>query len=307
MRTSLFYHMTAQVLRVLPRKAIGQAIGRIAQWSWPKPLGNVVVRLYTRAFGVNLNESVKEHDFESFDDFFTRSLQDGARPLDPHEQVVVSPADGRIESIERIDQETTTFRVKGALYRVEDLLGEPEESRRYAGGTGCVIYLSPKDYHRVHSPVSGHLVRVHSMEGDYLPVNPIGAPFFKDLLVRNRRVALTIDTPSESRLGRVTVVMVAAMIVGRITVKGFEQRDVPFGLHHVSPPLPIQRGEELGIFHLGSTAVLLLEQSASTHWLCTEGSIRVGGAIAQGEEGAGKPSRIRSKTKGGTQRKNHGA
>ena len=110
--------------------------------------------------------------------------------------------------------------MKGRPYQVDELVGDPEEAKRYEGGTGCVVYLSPRDYHRVHSPVEGAIVSVRSMPGDYYPVNAIGVRHVHNLFVRNRRVAICIDTPPESGLGRVTVVMVAAMVVGRITVTG---------------------------------------------------------------------------------------
>src|SRR5207247_439954 len=100
------------------------------------------------------------------------------------------------------------------------------EAARYEGGGGCVVYLSPRDYHRVHSPVDGQIALVRSMPGDYFPVNRIGMRHVKNLFARNRRVAVAIDTAD---LGRVTVILVAAMIVGRITVTGIDSRDVPFG------------------------------------------------------------------------------
>src|SRR6185503_17417827 len=124
----------------------------------------------------------------------------------------------------------------------------------------CVVYLSPRDYHRVHSPVEGTIVMVRSMPGDYYPVNAIGVRHVHNLFVRNRRVSIAIDTPKESGLGRVTLVMVAAMIVGRITVTGIDARDVPLGDH--APGSKIGRGDELGMFHLGSTVVLFLEPGA---------------------------------------------
>ena len=97
-----------------------------------------------------------------------------------------------------------------------------------------------------------------------------------DLFVRNRRVAIAVDA---KRLGRVTVVMVAAMVVGRITVTGIHARDVPFGVHDVR--IPIGRGDEIGQFHLGSTAVVLLEDSALERWLAPEGAVRYGQAVAE--------------------------
>lgn len=102
-----------------------------------------------------------------------------------------------------------------------------------------------------------------------------------NLFVRNRRVAIAIDTPKETGLGRVTVVMVAAMIVGRITVSGIDARDVPLGLHPYDPPLAVKRGDEIGIFRLGSTAVLFFEPGVVERWTLSGGNVRVGQPLAR--------------------------
>ena len=111
------------------------------------------------------------------------------------------------------------------------------------------------------------------MPGDYYPVNAIGMRHVDNLFCRNRRVAIEID--ADGGLGRVTVVMVVAMIVGRITAIGSDAHDVPFGVHAFDPPLRVARGEELGVFHLGSTAVVLVEPSGRCgegKWLVVRGS-----------------------------------
>jgi len=125
--------------------------------------------------------------------------------------------------------------------------------------------------------VSGTIRRIRSMPGDYYPVNAIGVRHVPNLFCRNRRVSLEID--AEGGLGRVTVVMVVAMIVGRITTVGVESRDVPLGDHVFEPPLAIRRGGELGVFHLGSTAVVLVERRAAGAWVVGEGPVRYGQAL----------------------------
>jgi phosphatidylserine decarboxylase len=271
-----FTYATAQLLRVLPRTRITRAVGRLADYAWPDPVGKAVVKVYCRAYGVALDECRKASGFESFDAFFTRALRDGARPMPDDPNIVVSPADGRVDSIGPIDGRT--FRVKGRPYRLEELLGDDAESRRYDGGAGCVVYLSPRDYHRVHAPVAGTIASVRSMPGDYYPVNAIGVRHVHNLFVRNRRVAIAIDTPN---LGRVAVVMVAAMVVGRITVTGIDDRDVSLGHHTLDPPVKVERGDEIGIFRLGSTAVVLFEPGAVDRWLVGEGPVRFGQAFAE--------------------------
>jgi phosphatidylserine decarboxylase len=275
-------YATAQLLRVLPRQRIGQAIGRLADCPWPAPVGRAIVGLYSRVYDIALEECIEGRDaggWPSFDAFFTRRLRDGAREIDRDPRAVLSPADGRIESMARIE-EGGTFLVKGRRYSVDELVGGAREARRLRGGVGFVVYLSPRDYHRVHAPVSGQIRRIRSMPGDYFPVNAIGMRHVDNLFCRNRRVAIEID--ADGGLGRVTVVMVVAMIVGRITTIGSAARDVPIGLHTFDPPLRVARGEELGVFHLGSTAVVLVEpasQRGDGKWLVAEGPVRYGQAL----------------------------
>lgn len=258
-------------------------MGKLADFEWPDPLGKAVVNLYCRAYDVDLDECRKASGFANFDEFFTRELREGARPLPADAGVVISPADGRVDSLGVLDGRS--FVVKGRPYKVEELVGDDAEAKRYDGGLGCVVYLSPRDYHRVHSPVAGSIATVRSMPGDYYPVNSIGVRHVQNLFVRNRRVAIAVDTPD---LGRVTVVMVAAMVVGRITVSGIDARDVPIGVVDLEPPRKVERGDEIGIFRLGSTAVVFFEKSANLEWAVEEGPIRFGQALARVRAGTGK-------------------
>jgi phosphatidylserine decarboxylase len=270
-------YVTAQFLRVLPRARIGRAVGRLAEQPWSPAIGKAVVSLYSRAYRVPLDEYEAGH-WASFDAFFTRRLRAGLRPLAPNPATVLSPADGRIESTSRID-DSCAFLVKGRPYSVEDLIGDAAEARRYAGGAGFVVYLSPRDYHRVHAPVSGTIHHIRSMPGDYFPVNPVGMRHVRNLFCRNRRVSIEIE--GEGGLGRVAVVMVVAMIVGRITTIGVDAPDVPFGRHTFEEPIAVARGDELGAFHLGSTAVVLVEKFAEGSRLAGEGPVRYGQALLE--------------------------
>jgi phosphatidylserine decarboxylase len=274
-------YATAQILRALPRERIGRTIGRWADRRWSPPLGRAVVRLYSRLYHVELDECLDTGRWASFDAFFTRRLRDGARDVDQDPGAVTSPADGRIEAIGPLAQQGTLV-VKGRPYAVDQLVGDHGEALRFVGGTACVVYLSPRDYHRVHAPVTGTIRRIRSMPGDYFPVNAIGMRHVANLFCRNRRVAIEIDAPLP--LGKVTVVMVVAMMVGRITTVGVDAYDVPFGDHRFDPPLRVARGEEIGVFHLGSTAVVLVEKPAQGSWkICPvgegSGQVRYGQAL----------------------------
>lgn len=281
-------YATAQFLRALPRAHIGRAIGRLADRPWSPKVGRAVVGLYSRLYDVRFDDCAERGGWASFDDFFTRRLRDDAREIDRDPSVVTSPADGRVEAMGPIDR-GGTFVVKGRPYTVGELIDDEVGARRYVGGAGFVVYLSPRDYHRVHAPVGGEVQRVRSTPGDYYPVNAIGMRHVRNLFCRNRRVAIEID--ADGGLGRVTVVMVVAMIVGRITTVGIEARDVPFGDHMFNPPARVERGEEIGVFHLGSTAVVLVEPRAAGTWLVGEGQVRYGQALLRSREasdGAGE-------------------
>jgi len=275
-------YATAQILRVLPRARIGRAIGQLADRRWSGAVGRAVVGLYTRMYDVSLDECVQNGGWANFDEFFTRELRDGAREVDADPTAILSPADGNIESMGPIEVDGT-FVVKGRPYSVAELVGGEQEAARFVGGQGCVVYLSPRDYHRVHAPVGGTIRRIRSMPGDYYPVNAIGMRHVANLFCRNRRVAIEID--GDAQRGRTTVVMVVAMIVGRITTVGIEARDVPLGDHVFDPPLRVARGDEIGIFHLGSTAVLLAEPRRGRDWVVKEGPVRYGQALLRGGAG----------------------
>ena len=265
--------VAAQILRMLPRARISHAVGRLADQPLAPPVERAVVGLYSRVYDVTLDDCAQKSDFRSFDAFFTRTLRKGARIVDPDPGTVVSPADGRVDSMARIDHDAT-FVVKGRPYRVDELVGDRAAADRFRGGAGFVVYLSPRDYHRVHAPIAGEVRCIRSMPGDYYPVNAVGMRHVPGLFCRNRRVAIEID--GGPRVGNVTVVMVVAMIVGRVTTIGVSERDVPLGVHAFDPPLYVERGDEIGVFHLGSTAVVLVEERAAGDWVRGMGPVRYG-------------------------------
>lgn len=252
---SLSTFAAAQILRALPRVHISRAVGRLCDQPIPSGLARAVERAYCRAYRVNMDEA-EGHlgSYPSFDAFFTRPLKNGARRISP--DPIVSPSDGKLSCFGRIDT-GARIHVKGQLYEAGELIGDERDAERYSGGQFAVVYLAPGDYHRVHSPVDGKVTLLRGMPGDLYPVNSIGERYIPRLFVRNNRVAIVIDTPT---LGRVTVVMVGATIVGRISVSAMPGAPaVPPGVHAVEPGFDVARGDEIGMFHLGSTAVVLIE------------------------------------------------
>ena len=248
----------AQILHALPRVRISRAVGRLCDQPLHPLVSRLVTRAYCHAYRVDMEEAtIPTGAFPSFDAFFTRTLKPGMRRVSS--DALVSPSDGELSSAGRIDGAGRIF-VKGQPYDVGELIGDPRDAARYTGGEFAVVYLAPRDYHRVHSPVDGTIGLVRALGGDLYPVNAIGERHVSQLFVRNQRAAIVIDTEG---LGRVTAVMVGAVIVGRITVTGIDAPDVPRGIHTLSPPIRVRKGDEIGIFHLGSTVVLLLEPGLS--------------------------------------------
>jgi phosphatidylserine decarboxylase len=276
--------VAATSLRALPRKRLSRLLGQVARVQAPAAVLRAAVQTYCRVYDVDLSEyEVPPEGFESFDTFFTRGLKPGARPIDRDPDVLLSPADGRIDDIGVIEA-NATFEVKGRPYAVADLLGDAGIGAELEGGQFAVIYLSPRDYHRVHAPVDGPVAALRHIPGTLFPVNSIGVEHVPRLLARNERVAVHQRSPSH---GRVTTVMVGAIGVGRISVS-FDDSVVtndgrPSGLrvYGDAPPF-LGRGDELGVFHLGSTVVLLLGPGTPAQWLTSAGSIvRMGQAIGR--------------------------
>ena len=274
--------LAADSLRVLPRKRISRVLGRVADLGGPAPLVRQAVRTFVRVYGVDLAEAViPDGGFASFQDFFTRRLREGARPVDPDPNVLVSPADGRIEAAGPIDPDAVLM-VKGRPYTVRDLLADDADAARFRGGTFFIVYLSPRDYHRVHSPVTGRVRHARHVPGTLYPVNAIGLEHIPKLFARNERVATFLET---ERFGEVAVVLVGAMGVGRIGVS-FDSletnRGRAGGVRRYGDAAPsLTRGEELGVFHLGSTVIVFVDPDHPLHLRKAAGDrVRVGEAVA---------------------------
>jgi phosphatidylserine decarboxylase len=272
----------AQLLRVLPRTRITRAVGKLVDLELPSAVSRAAVGVYARAYDVNLEEAEPIGGaYRSFDAFFTRRLKEGARAIEAPDGALVAPSDGRLDSYGPVEKDGL-FSIKGRNYRACDLLGDgrdgAEQAERYLGGQFAIIYLSPRDYHRVHAPCDASLRAVRSYPGELFPVNSVSEQHIPNYLGRNRRVAIELET---QQYGLVTVVMVAAMIVGRISVTGIAERDVPFGRHELGGQ-PLRRGDELGIFHLGSTAVLFFEPGACPALTPRLGPVRLGDPLHAG-------------------------
>lgn len=245
----------AQLLRFVPRVRLSRAVGKLCEQELPPKVSDIASAIYARAYGVNLEEAEPiSEPYRSFDAFFTRKLRPGARVI--ADAPIISPSDGKLVSVGDVTPAGEMI-VKGRGYDVAELCGETAAAERYRNGEGCVVYLHPRDYHRVHAPVSGTIGLVRSLPGDLFPVNAIGERHVPKLFVRNQRVVIPIQSPT---FGEVAVILVGATIVGRISTTVLGGGTTPLGEHRVSPPVAVAQGDEVGVFHLGSTVVMLFEK-----------------------------------------------
>ncbi|MBN1654808.1 MAG: phosphatidylserine decarboxylase [Deltaproteobacteria bacterium] len=255
-----FSNLAAASLRVLPRNRISRTLGQLAGIRPPRFVVNRAIEVYSRAYGVDLSEiEIPEGGFDSFDAFFTRRFREGCRPVDSDPDGVIAPCDGVLQEIGSI-QKGSSFCVKGRFYQVSELIADEEKVDLFEGGTFAVIYLHPRDYHRVHAPVDGRIEAVRYIPGTLFPVNEIGFRHIPKLFANNERV---VFFQQSQRHGLVLTVMVGAMGVGRISVS-FDKEVVTnsgragcFRVYNGNGP-ESRRGSEIGVFHLGSTAIILL-------------------------------------------------
>lgn len=274
--------LAADALRLLPRKRISRALGAIAATRAPQPVVQRAIDTFVRAYDVDMAQAVvPSGGYRSFDDFFTRALEPGARPIDSDPKAITSPADGKIEDFGPVDL-AASVTVKGKPYRVGDLLGDVGLGQAYQGGNYFIVYLSPRDYHRVHTPVAGQVSAARHVPGTLFPVNSIGTDFVPQVFARNERVCTVQESPEH---GQVVTIMVGAIGVGHISMsfddivtnKGRESGLKRYGKDGAQ----LARGAELGVFHLGSTAVVFLPPGAPLEWCVSPGEmVRMGQRVA---------------------------
>ncbi|ANY18841.1 Phosphatidylserine decarboxylase proenzyme [Tsuneonella dongtanensis] len=266
---------------IAPQHALSKLAGRFADSRVPA-IRDPLIHRFAAAYGVDMDEAERPlGQYETFNDFFTRALKPGARPLADAATHVLSPADGAVSQIGRIAG-GRVVQAKGRDYSVAELLGgNTEDAARFEGGRFATIYLSPKDYHRVHMPAAGALWQTIYVPGDLFSVNGVTAEGVDRLFARNERLVCLFD----GEIGRFASVMVGAMIVAGIaTVWG--GRVKPHGREVIGENFAdgprFEAGDEMGRFFLGSTVVLLFEPGR-IEWLEELGPgsvLRMGQAIA---------------------------
>jgi phosphatidylserine decarboxylase len=276
--------VAATILRGLPRKRLSRGLGQLADVPFPSPFLDRFVDAYLKAYAIDLSDYAQpEGGYPSFDAFFTRHLLPGRRPLDADEDALLSPADGRLEDLGTIEPGAKLL-VKGKRYDVGELLGDRYEAARFDGGLFAVVYLSPRDYHRVHAPATGRVTTARYVAGTLYPVNAIGLAHVPNLFAVNERVAIHQAT---ERFGEVVSVMVGAIVVGRIGISFDPELVTNVGRPAIARDYgesgpQLARGAELGVFHIGSTVVLFTTREAGLRFVRGPGDVvRMGEALAR--------------------------
>jgi phosphatidylserine decarboxylase len=277
----------ALIERTPPRSAMAatQAIGLAARVPLPGGLSRAAVAAYTRWFGVELADvdpDQLERGFASFDAFFTRNLRHGAREVDKRPGILVSPCDGRLREVAEVEAQGVVV-AKGHAYAIGELIGDSALAERFVGGLQAVIYLHPRDYHRVHAPISGVSRRIVLIPGRLLPVNDAGIAREPRLFAVNERQVHILETDH----GTVAVVLVAAFGVGHMSCPYRQVTAHPSDetVLDLEPPPFLAKGDELGVFHLGSTVVLLTEPGFSlAEGLVPDQRVVMGQALLRAQE-----------------------
>lgn len=264
----------------LPHITISRLAGAAARWRF-RLWKNTFISLFARAYGPDMGEAVLENptDHPHFSAFFTRRLKAGARPIDGGERHIVSPSDGAISQLGAI-RDGHLLQAKGHTYTAESLLGDPSWSDRFHAGQFATIYLAPRDYHRVHMPYDGHLLRTVYVPGRLFSVAPWTAERIPGLFARNERLVGLFQSPTGLHFA---VVLVGAMVVGSMaTVWGGRVSRSGHMITEDHRATELKQGEEMGRFDLGSTVILLFEgdQMAWEPDLKAGLSVRMGQKIA---------------------------
>ncbi len=250
----------------LPNGMISRCVGAVARTPLPGFLRPLVLGTFARVTGIRVDEA--EHPlkhYPSVAEFFVRRLRPGARqwPHDP--TLLASPVDGVLGQCGTIS-DGRLIQAKGRYYTAAELIGDPDQAAAFEGGVFLTIYLSPRHYHRIHTPAQGHVVRARHLPGALFPVHGAAVAEVDRLFARNERVACTIA----STVGSCVVVAVGATNVGRISVAfdddwGSEDGVISNtgagdrGVRSYLDPPALRVGAEMMAFHLGSTVVLLAE------------------------------------------------
>jgi phosphatidylserine decarboxylase len=284
--TPLRARVAAAVIDVSPdwyASAVSRIMGAAARLRLPDAVGRAVVSAYVRYYDVDLNDVdplALDEGFESFDAFFTRPLRSGARPFARGTRTVVSPCDGTIRDVVTVEAGAEIV-AKGHPYTLGELLADEDLAGRFVGGQLASVYLHPRDYHRVHSPCDALVRRVSLVPGRLLPVTAASVRRQPRVFALNERMIHVFETGH----GMMALVMIAAFGVGNMTCAyhRFSPHARELQVHECDPPVRLNKGDQLGVFHLGSTVLLLAEKGLLVAHDDIPGRIRVGSPLLEGQ------------------------
>ena len=251
--------------RILPKHFLSRVIAKLAE-SNNRVLKNFLIKQAIKTFNINMDEAISDEldSYQCFNDFFTRALKADARPLDMGEKVVTSPADGVISQAGKI-RKNKVLQAKNVDYSLARLVGNSDQAKKYENGTFATIYLSPKDYHRVHIPAQGQLLTTRYIPGELFSVNQQTAEMVPNLFARNERLVCEFKS---QQLGHFSVIFVGAMLVAGIeTVWGGMEQPGPGAVRendYSEQNIHFSKGDEIGRFKFGSTVILLFPQNSIT-------------------------------------------
>lgn len=266
---------------LLPHHALSRLIGYLTRCTQPA-VKDFLIRRFIPMFRVNMAEALEENpaNYASFNDFFTRKLKPEARPLAEGEDTLLCPADGVLSQFGNI-VEGRLIQAKGRDYRVLELLGGDEElAREFDGGAFATVYLSPRDYHRLHMPLAGALRETIHVPGRLFSVNRATTAVISNLFARNERVIAVFDTGA----GPMALILVGAIFVASIETVWDGLITPPTAREirrwHLPRPVHLERGAEMGHFNMGSTIIALFAPGA-LEW---DNSLTCGGSVRMGEK-----------------------
>ncbi len=269
-------------LQLLPKAALSRAVGRLTVLPAPASAHQTAMRLFAKVFSVDVAEAERTFGgYRTFEEFFTRRLRAGARQVAPGERVVASPVDGVVAAAGE-SRGGQLVQCKGREYSLAALLDDGAAAKAFEGGAYATLYLSPRDYHRIHAPLSGAIDGYQYIPGRLFPVNGVAVKAVPNLFCVNERLVTFLSTP----VGQVAVVKVGATCVGRIRA-AYDDVVTNAGLGpkrwRYAQPIPIEKGAELGVFEMGSTVILLFQPGRVRLSSGLEGArVRMGQIIAEG-------------------------
>lgn len=266
--SALLRRALIELLRALPRAGMSRLMGRVAALRLPPALQRLELELFVRAAGVDLDEVTQPlSGFASLQEFFTRPLPYGARPIDAAPEAFVSPCDGLWGEAGAIEH-GRLCQVKGRTYTVASLLGSPERAAGFEGGAFATLYLAPHNYHRLHTPCALRIDAAEHIAGTLWPVNRAGLEGVENLFARNERIAAYATVAGKVPGARICMVAVGAVMVGKVRVV-FDDLTTNIGdadrtrrLRTYDPGVEFDKGIEWGRFEFGSTIVLLASPGA---------------------------------------------